>query len=50
MAGNEQYDDVEGIDTKELYDNPQRLDMIARYIVDTHDTKRKSVNLPQCFA
>ncbi len=28
-------DEVEGIDTQELYDNPQRLEMIARYIVDT---------------
>ena len=34
-------DDVEGIDTQELYDNPQRLEMITRYIVDTHDTKTR---------
>ncbi len=27
-------EDVEGIDTKELFDNPARLEMITRYIVD----------------
>lgn len=50
MASNESYDDdVEGIDTKELYDNPQRLDMIARYIVDTHDTKTKKREFTAMF-
>lgn len=40
MQNNLDYDDeVEGIYTQELYDNPQRLEMIARYIVETHDTK-----------
>lgn len=42
MQTNDQADDVEGIDTQELYDNPQRLEMIARYIVNTHDTKTKN--------
>lgn len=50
MATNESYDeDVEGIDTKELYDNPQRLEMIARYIVDTHDTKTKNREFTAMF-
>lgn len=34
-------DQVEGIDTKELFENPQRLEMISRYILDIHDTKTK---------
>ena len=43
MATNDSYEeDVEGIDTKELYDNPQRLEMIARYIVNIHDTKTRN--------
>lgn len=42
-------EDVEGIDTKELYDNPQRLEMIARYIVDTHDTKTKNREFTAMF-
>ena len=43
MQNNLGYDDeVEGIDTRELYDNPQRLEMIARYIVETHDTKTRN--------
>jgi type I restriction enzyme R subunit len=50
MQNNLDYDeDVEGIDTKELYDNPQRLEMIARYIVDTHDTKTKSREFTAMF-
>ena len=43
------YDDVEGIDTQELYDNPQRLEMIARYIVETHDTKTKNREFTAMF-
>ncbi|WP_284077681.1 type I restriction endonuclease subunit R [Acinetobacter nosocomialis] len=42
-------EDVEGIDTQELYDNPQRLEMIARYIVDTHDTKTKNREFTAMF-
>lgn len=42
-------EDVEGIDTKELYDNPQRLEMIARYIFDTHDTKTKNREFTAMF-
>lgn len=42
-------EDVEGIDTKELYDNPQRLEMIARYIVETHDTKTKNREFTAMF-
>ena len=42
-------DDVEGIDTQELYDNPVRLEMIARYIVDTHDTKTKNREFTAIF-
>lgn len=50
MATNDQYDeDVEGIDTKELYDNPQRLEMIARYIVNTHDTKTRNREFTAMF-
>lgn len=50
MATNDQFDeDVEGIDTQELYDNPQRLEMIARYIVDTHDTKTKGREFTAMF-
>ncbi|ENU30306.1 hypothetical protein F991_01698 [Acinetobacter sp. CIP-A165] len=42
-------EDVEGIDTKELYDNPQRLEMIARYVVETHDTKTKNREFTAMF-
>lgn len=42
-------EDVEGIDTQELYDNPQRLEMIARYIVNTHDTKTKNRDFTAMF-
>lgn len=50
MQNNLDYDeDVEGIDTKELYDNPQRLEMIARYIVETHDTKTKNREFTAMF-
>ncbi len=50
MQQNFDYDDeVEGIDTQELYDNPQRLEMIARYIVDTHDTKTRNREFTAMF-
>ncbi|MHA3058566.1 type I restriction endonuclease subunit R [Acinetobacter sp. ANC 5584] len=50
MQNNLDYDeDVEGIDTQELYDNPQRLEMIARYIVNTHDTKTKNREFTAMF-
>ena len=50
MATNESYEeDVEGIDTKELYDNPQRLEMIARYIVNIHDTKTRNREFTAMF-
>ena len=40
-------EDVEGIDTKELFDNPERLEMITRYIVDNHHIKpRTRTSLP----
>jgi type I restriction enzyme R subunit len=42
-------EDVEGIDTKELYDNPQRLQMIASYIVDNHDTKTRGREFTAMF-
>ena len=42
-------EDVEGIDTKELYDNPQRLEMIAEYIINNHDTKTKSREFTAMF-
>lgn len=42
-------DDVEGIDTKELYDNPQRLEMIAEYILNHHDTKTKDREFTAMF-
>lgn len=50
MAMNDSYEeDVEGIDTKELYDNPQRLEMIARYIVNIHDTKTRNREFTAMF-
>ncbi|OTG71574.1 deoxyribonuclease HsdR [Acinetobacter sp. ANC 4169] len=50
MATNDSYEeDVEGIDTKELYDNPQRLEMIARYIVNIHDTKTRNREFTTMF-
>ena len=50
IENHEQFDeDVEGIDTQELYDNPQRLEMIARYIVETHDTKTKNREFTAMF-
>lgn len=50
MATNESYEeDVGGIDTKELYDNPQRLEMIARYIVNIHDTKTRNREFTAMF-
>ncbi|MGB9190200.1 type I restriction endonuclease subunit R [Acinetobacter sp.] len=50
MQHNLDYDDeVEGIDTRELYDNPQRLEMIARYIVETHDTKTRNREFTAMF-
>lgn len=50
MQNNLGYDDeVEGIDTRELYDNPQRLEMIARYIVETHDTKTRNREFTAMF-
>ena len=51
MQTNESYDEeeVEGIDTRELYDNPQRLEMIARYIVDTHPTKTRNGEFTAMF-
>jgi type I restriction enzyme, R subunit len=42
-------EDVEAIDTQELYDNPQRLQMIARYIVNIHDTKTKQRDFTAMF-
>ncbi|MCM8514036.1 type I restriction endonuclease subunit R [Acinetobacter bereziniae] len=42
-------DDVEGIDTKELYDNSQRLEMIAEYILNHHDTKTKDREFTAMF-
>lgn len=47
MQNNLDYDD--DIDTQELYDNPQRLEMIARYIVETHDTKTKNREFTAMF-
>ena len=50
MASNDAYDEeVEGIDVQELYDNPQRLSMIARYIVDIHDTKTRNREFTAMF-
>ncbi|MDY6457137.1 type I restriction endonuclease subunit R [Acinetobacter faecalis] len=42
-------EDVEGIDTKELYDNPARLEMITRYIVDNHHIKTKNKTFTAMF-
>ncbi|MFW2073667.1 type I restriction endonuclease subunit R [Acinetobacter gerneri] len=50
MDANDQSDeDVESIDTQELYNNPERLEMITRYIVDTHDTKTKDREFTAMF-
>ena len=50
IENHEQFDeDVEGIDTQELYDNPQRLEMIARYIVNIHDTKTRNREFTAMF-
>lgn len=50
MQNNVDYDEeVEGIDYQELYNNPQRLEMIARYIVNTHDTKTKNREFTAMF-
>jgi len=47
---NQDFDEgVEGIDTKELYDNPQRLAMIAEYILNHHDTKTKNREFTAMF-
>ncbi len=49
-SNNQGFDeDVEGIDTKELYDNPQRLEMIAQYILNHHDTKTKNREFTAMF-
>ncbi|MDM1493626.1 type I restriction endonuclease subunit R [Acinetobacter indicus] len=42
-------DEVEGIDTKELYDTPKRLEMIARYIVDNNDIKTRNREFTAMF-
>lgn len=42
-------DEVEGIDTKELYDHPKRLEMIARYIVDNHEIKTRNREFTAMF-
>lgn len=50
MQNNLDYgEDVEAIDTQELFDNPQRLEMIARYIVNTYDTKTKNREFTAMF-
>lgn len=42
-------EDVEGIDTKELFDNPDRLETITRYIVDNHHIKTKNRTFTAMF-
>lgn len=42
-------EDVEAINTQELYDNPQRLNMIANYIVDHHNIKTKQRKFTAMF-
>ncbi|OFE42750.1 type I restriction endonuclease subunit R [Acinetobacter towneri] len=42
-------EDVEGIDTKELFDNPARLEMITRYILDNHHIKTKNKTFTAMF-
>lgn len=42
-------DQVEGIDTQELFDDPKRLEQIAQYILDTHDTKTKKREFTAMF-
>lgn len=41
--------DVEGIDTKELLDSPQRLDKIVDYIIAQHDRKTQSKSFTAMF-
>ena len=50
MAKSDSYEeDVEGIDTKELLNNPARLEMITRYIVDNHNIKTKNRSFTAMF-
>lgn len=50
MAKSDSYEeDVEGIDTKELLNNPARLEMITRYIVDNHNIKTKNRTFTAMF-
>lgn len=50
MANSNSYEeDVEGIDTKELLENPARLEMITRYIVDNHNIKTKNRSFTAMF-
>ena len=50
MANSDSYEeDVEGIDTKELLNNPARLEMITRYIVDNHNIKTKNRTFTAMF-
>lgn len=41
--------EVQGIDTKELLDNPDRLEMITRFIVDNHGTKTRNGEFTAMF-
>lgn len=40
---------VQGIDTKELFENPQRIEQIANYILDHHQTKTKKPTFTAMF-
>lgn len=48
-SSHQSIDQVEGIDTQELLDDPKRLEQIAQYILDTHDTKTKKREFTAMF-
>ena len=48
-CSNHDPEQVEGINTKELYDNPKRFQMIAEYIVNHHDIKTKNREFTALF-
>ena len=48
-TGMQRSEEVEGIDTQELFDHPQRLEKIAAYILDTHNTKTKNRKFTAMF-
>ncbi|ESK41266.1 hypothetical protein P256_00256 [Acinetobacter nectaris CIP 110549] len=48
-SSHQSIDQVEGIDTQELLEDPKRLEQIAQYILDNHDTKTKKREFTAMF-